>query len=315
MRRTSRTLISLLVASAFALPLSGQDWRGRARLDGWVKDANGQPIADAKVELKRESGAGPSAVRANKKGYWAVLGLVGGPWNVDVSAPGYETRKLAVSLSEASRVPPMMIELEPSVSSARAAGAAPPDAGAEIRAAVEHGNQLLAEKKYVEARAEYEKALQKLPGSTAILKGIAQTYGAEGKADKAVETLREIAVLDPNDHDNRVLLASLLLEQGKLEEGKGVLETLPPGAIRDAGVYVNLGILFMNKNAPETARTYLTRAIEIDPADADSYRYRGLASVQAKKNADAKADLKKYLELAPDGADAKEVREILLALR
>jgi tetratricopeptide (TPR) repeat protein len=315
MRRTSRTLLFLLVASALALPVSGQDWRGRARLDGWVKDAKGQPIADAKVELKKESGAGPSAVRTNKKGYWAVLGLVGGPWNVDVSAPGYETRKLAVSLSEASRVPPMMIELEPSGPSAPAAGAAPPDAGAEIRAAVEHGNQLLAEKKYVEARAEYEKALQKLPGSTAILKGIAQTYGAEGNSDKAIETLREIAVLDANDHDNRVLLASLLLEQGKLEEGKGVLETLPPGAIRDAGIYVNLGILFMNKNAPETARVYLTRAIEIDPADADSYRYRGLASVQAKKNAEAKADLKKYLELAPDGADAKEVREILQALR
>jgi hypothetical protein len=40
-----------------------------------------------------------------------------------------------------------------------------------------------------------------------------------------------------------------------------------------------------------------------------------LASVQAKKNAEAKADLNKYLELAPDGADAKEVREILQALR
>ncbi|MEO8348613.1 MAG: tetratricopeptide repeat protein, partial [Acidobacteriota bacterium] len=165
------------------------------------------------------------------------------------------------------------------------------------------------------ARAEYEKALEKLPGSTAILKGIAQTYGAEGNPDKAIETLRKVAQLDPNDHENRVLLASLLLEQGKLEEGKSVLETLPPEAIRDAGVYVNLGILFMNKNKPEEARTYLTKAIEIDPADADSYRIRGLASVQAKKNGEAKADLNKYLELAPDGADAKEVREILQALR
>lgn len=315
MRRFFRTLLLLFTASALALPLSGQDWRGRARVDGFVKDAKGQPIADAKVDLKKGSGAGPSAVRTNKKGYWAVLGLVGGPWNVDVSAPGYETRKLAVTLSEASRIPPMMIELEPAAPSAPAAGAAAPDAGAEIRAAVERGNRLLAEKKYVEARAEYEKALQKLPGSTAIMKGIAQTYAGEGNRDQAIETLRKIAAQDASDHDSRVLLASLLLEAGKLEEGKGVLETLPPGAIRDAGVYVNLGILFMNKNEPESARTYLTRAIEMDPEDADSYRYRGLASVQAKKNAEAKADLKKYLELAPEGADAKEVREILQALR
>jgi tetratricopeptide (TPR) repeat protein len=309
-------LPSLLLFLAVAIgPLAAQDWRGRARLDGWVKDPKGQPIADAKVEFRRESGAGPAATRTNKKGYWAVLGLVGGPWNVDVSAPGYETRRLAISLSEASRVPPMMIELQPAAPSSPPAGAVAPDAGAEIRAAVLLGNRLLAEKKYVEARAEYEKALEKLPGSTAILKGIAQTYGAEGNPDKAIETLRKVAQLDANDHENRVLLASLLLEQGKLEEGRGVLETLPPEAIRDAGVYVNLGILFMNKNKPEEARTYLTKAIEIDPADADTYRYRGLASVQAKKNAEAKADLNKYLELAPDGADAKEVREILQALR
>ncbi len=59
--------------------------RGAPR--GYVKDADGQPIADAKVELTRESGGGPST-KTDKKGHWAVMGLIGGKWNVDVSAPG-----------------------------------------------------------------------------------------------------------------------------------------------------------------------------------------------------------------------------------
>jgi regulator of sirC expression with transglutaminase-like and TPR domain len=41
---------------------------------------------------------------------------------------------------------------------------------------------------------------------------------------------------------------------------------------------------------------------------------RGLARLQLKKKTEAKADLQKYLELAPNGADAKDVREILKAL-
>jgi tetratricopeptide (TPR) repeat protein len=308
-----RLLSAFLAASALASGALAQDWRGRARVDGWIKDPSGQPIADAKVEFKKESGGGPST-KTNKKGYWAILGLVGGAWNIDVTAPGFEPRKLSVSLSEAGRIPPMTIELEPAAAEMPEAAAAP-DAGAEIRAAVEAGNRLLTENKFAEARAEYEKALAAAPDSTAILKGIAQTWSGEGNREKAIETLQKVSQLDPNDADTRILIASLLLEQGKLEEGKAILESLPPGSIRNASVYVNLGILFMNKNKPEEASAYLTKAIEIDPADADSYRYRGLASVQAKKNAEAKADLKKYLEMRPDGPDAKEVREILQALR
>src|SRR5262249_36632297 len=90
--------------------LSAQDWKGKGRVDGWVKDPNGQPIADAKVELSRAAGGGTS-VKTNAKGYWAVLGLIGGNWNVDVSAPGFEPRRVSVAISVANRVAPMHIRL------------------------------------------------------------------------------------------------------------------------------------------------------------------------------------------------------------
>jgi tetratricopeptide (TPR) repeat protein len=304
----------LAVAFLSAAALSGQDWRGKGRAEGHVKDADGQPIADAKVELTRDSGGGPST-KTDKKGYWAVMGLIGGKWNVDVSASGYETRKTVVGIQEAGRTPPLEIQLQKAAAPAPEPAQAGKDIRAEVTAAVEQGNRLIGEKKYAEARAEYEKALAILPDSAPIWKGIAQTYHAEGNTAKAEESLRKVVQLDPADTDAQILLADSLINQGKTAEGKAVLDGLAPGSVRDPGVYTNLAIVFMNKSKPEEARTYMTKAIDLDPALADSYYYRGLASVQAKKNAEAKADFTKYLELAPNGAQAKEVKEMLQALK
>jgi tetratricopeptide (TPR) repeat protein len=313
--RSFRQSLGTLLLLLFAVPALAQDWRGKGRVDGWVKDSNGKPIADAKVELSREAG-GSTSTKTNKKGYWAVMGLIGGSWNVDVSAPGYETRKISISVSEAGRIPSVDIQLQPAAPAATQEGTAPPGgAGPEIIAALQEGNQLLGEKQYEQARALYEKALAAIPDNPAILNGIAQTYQGEGNKEKTIEIRTKIRALDPNDAQNQIILASLLLEKGDLEQGRAILDALPPEAVKDPSVFINVGILFMNKNNVEEARTYLTRAIELDPASPDGYYYRGLALLQAKKNAEAKADLKKFLELKPDGPEAKEVQEILQALK
>jgi tetratricopeptide (TPR) repeat protein len=311
----ARLLLSFLAAALLsAAALSGQDWRGKGRVDGRVKDAEGQPIADAKVELTRDSGGGTSA-KTDKKGYWAVMGLIGGKWNVDISAPGFETRKTVVGVQEAGRTAPLEIQLQKAAAPAAAAVQPGKDVRAEVTAAVEQGNRLIGEKKYAEARAEYEKALAILPDTAPLWKGVAQTYHAEGNSAGEEGALRKVVQLEPGDTDAQILLADNLVNQGKAAEGKAILDGLAPGAVKDPAVYTNLAIVFMNKARPEEARAYMTKAIDLDPKLADSYYYRGLASVQAKKNAEAKADFAKYLELAPNGTQAKEVKEMLQALK
>lgn len=307
----------LLLALLPALPVRAQDWRGSGRLDGWIKDPNGQPIADATLKLSREAGAGPT-VKSDKKGYWAILGLSGGTWNIDISAPGFETRKITVRISEMKRVPPMELQLQKAAVAAPEAAPvvdAGAKAGAEAIAAVTEGNKLLGEKKFAEARADYEKAIALLPPNAALWRGVAQTYHGEGNEPKTIEALKKAAELDPADTDSQLLLASLEVAQGQVDEGKAILEALPPGSVKDPAVYVNLGIVFMNKNKPLDAVAYLNKALEIDATSADGYFYRGMANIQAKKNADAKADFKKYLELAPNGPQAKDAKEMLQALK
>jgi tetratricopeptide (TPR) repeat protein len=307
----------LLLALVSALPLRAQDWRGTGRLDGWIKDPSGQPIADATLKFSREAGAGPT-VKSDKKGYWAVLGLAGGTWSIDISAAGFETRKITVRMSEMKRVPPMELQLQKGAASPAAAPAVvdpAAKAGAEAIAAVTEGNKLLSEKKFAQARAEYEKAIALLPPNAGLWRGVAQTYHGEGNEAKTIETLRKASELDPADAESRLLLASLLVAQGQLDEGKAVLEGLPAGSVKDPAIYINLGIVLINKNKPLDAVVYITKAIEIDATSADSYYYRGMANFQAKKKADAKADFTKYLELAPNGPEAKDVKEMLQALK
>jgi hypothetical protein len=76
-----------------------------------VVDPNGNPIANATVSL-RLKGQGPD-LKTDKKGRWAILGITGGTWNVDVSAPGYETKQGTAAVSEVLRAPSMKTQMQP----------------------------------------------------------------------------------------------------------------------------------------------------------------------------------------------------------
>ena len=71
----------------------------------------------------------------------------------------------------------------------------------------------------------------------------------------------------------------------------------------------------MNKKQPAAARDYFTKVIDANPKDADGYYYRGLATIQAGKAKEAKADLQKVIELAPDSDQAKEAKEYLKSIK
>ena len=78
-----------------AAPLAAQDWKGMGRLEGKVLDPDGKPIegATVKLDLPERGGGGPTA-KTDKKGKWAVGGIVGGRWNADIEAAGFVLKKV-----------------------------------------------------------------------------------------------------------------------------------------------------------------------------------------------------------------------------
>jgi tetratricopeptide (TPR) repeat protein len=180
------------------------------------------------------------------------------------------------------------------------------------------------------AVADLEKALPLIPDTTPELKDfrnqvlnvLAQAYYRAGDLKNSIATFEKLDTLDPMPatpdaaHTTReVLLANLYLEAGQLEQGRALLDKLPPTAITDPTAYINIGILFLNKKNPSDALTYFTRAVSLDPKRAETYYYRGLAEIQLKKNKDAKADLEQVVALAPDSPEAHDAKQLLASLK
>jgi predicted negative regulator of RcsB-dependent stress response len=316
--------ISIAALLAAVTLMAAEDWRGQNRLAGTVVDSKtGAPVKGAKLELRYgRGGHGGPDITSDNNGKWAILGLASGPWDVDVSAPGYDTRKVAVQMNEGQRVPPMKIELDP------AAVAAPADTPIaqeevkiggtavtkEIAEAVEAGNKLLTEQKYKEAVEQYEKAYPTLSSNLGLKLALARAYYGSQQLKKALVLLDEVYKADPANTQNAMLLANMLLEDGQLEAGKKIIDALPTTAL-NVDSLLNTGIALMNKKQPSAAIEYFSKAIGLAADSHLGYYYRGLAKIQMNKAKDAKADLDKVIELAPNSDEAKEAREYLKSIK
>jgi Flp pilus assembly protein TadD len=332
----------LFIASLVTFVATGQI-RGKGRLQGSVIDkTTGKPIAGAQVTV---SGANtkPIVTKTNAKGQWSALGLVNGTWNVDIEAKGYQTLQGSASISEMQMAPPIRSELVPVVEAEVPVETGPTNVPEEVINAVTEAQELLSravgdavsdadatlvtadmvKANSAKAAGLLETALPQIPTDTEerqririqVQQLLAQAQYKAGNLDKAIATLSALVASDETNHTNALLLVNLYLEGGKLTEGKALLEKLPDWAVSDPVVYLNVGILFMNKDSAKDAVTYFDKAIALDAAKPEGYYYRGLAHVQLKDNAAAKADFEKVLELAPNGPEANDARQMLAGLK
>lgn len=346
-----RRLITLAVVMLLVSVAAVAQVRGKARVQGTVVDQEtGKPIAGAKVTVAIADGSTQAIeTRTDAKGKWAALGLVGGTWHVDIEAQGYSTSRGSVAISELQMVPPIKTALTPAkVVEQAAAPVAPvssvPDAA---RTAIAQAQDLLmaqvgdmipaadpsqpshtvtAEDIKANGRkaAELiEGALPQIPSDTDEMKKVrvqveqvlAQAYYKAGNVAKAIENLEKVIAADPSNVGVSLLLVNLYLEAEKLEQGKALLEKLPADAVTDPTVYLNVGILFLNKGSVADALTYFDRAVALDATRAESFYYRGLANLQLKKSKEAKADFEKVMAMAPESSEGRDAKQLLAGLK
>lgn len=314
--KTTAALVSYLTVAALA---AGQGWhQGKGRLEGSVTSTKGEPIAGATLVLRLE-GQGPD-LKTDKKGHWAILGINGGEWELDVSAPGYQSRKITVKVSEVTRIPPMAIQLEPEVQQQPVEQEVPITVGGkaiskEAAAALEKGNAASQAKNYAEAQANYLKVLPELPDNASLLSDLALVFYFDNKPDEALKYARQTVEKDPGNQSALLIISELELQKGNLEAGQQALAKVPDERITSPTPYLNVGILLYNKKRAAEAEEYFSKAIAKKPDLASAYYYRGLARYQLKRTAEAKADLEKSIELDPSGEDAETAKEILKAMK
>ncbi|MEW5982652.1 MAG: tetratricopeptide repeat protein [Acidobacteriota bacterium] len=294
-------LVALIVALSSSIALA-QAWRGMGRLAGKVTDESGTPIEGVMVKLSLH-GQGGTETKTNKKGEWAVAGLARGPWDIDFEKEMYEARRITVAVNELSRLPPIEIVLKM-------------DLNEVVRVEVEKAASLARERKWPEARTVYEGIMARFPAMAVRVEPfLAQTYYAEKKLDEAILHLKNAVQLDPADQTNKMLLANVLMEAGRFEEGREVMATVDDSMIQDPAVYVNIGINLLNQNRPDDALPYFEKAVTRFPDKGDGYYYRALIRLQKGDTEGTRTDLAKFLELSPNAPEAPAARKALEQLK
>ena len=306
-----RALTVLSVLSVASVALAAQDWRGVGRIGGKVLDEEtGKPIEGVTVKamLPRSDNRGPES-KSNSKGDWAVGGVASGMWNVDFIKDGYETRSLSVAISEGGGGKPMEIRLK-----RKAAPVADPNVA--IKEQLQRAAALMNEKKFAEARGIYEELSATYPEVKQFRPLIARAYYGEGNKAAAIEQLQKSSAEDPENIEVKVLLGSLLMEEGKSEEARQILASVDESKVTDPAILINAGIALINEKKHAEAVPWFDKAITRFPQHPDGYYYRGIANVTLGKVAEAKADLEKFVSIAPkDAPELETARKILESIK
>lgn len=342
MRTLQRITLFTVAALLLTTPLLAQDWVGRNRLAGIIKDEADEPVegATVKIWLGDDESRGPEPAVTGKNGRWAFLGLKYGLWSVRVTKEGKLPSEGQVQVGSATKPLPITLEDIPEEMLID-------ERAREAKKQLEEGNALLQAGDPAGARAKYQQALENLEAEfhADILVSIADTYAREDNAAKRMETLEAARAIDPQhpgmllqmarahydsgDVDHAIstledlvavqpgnetalrVLADMLAAQGRVEEAQSYLAQLPEGTKLDPNVLLNVAIDHYNAGDIEKAFTGFDQVVEEYPELPLALYYRGLVFLARGENELAKADLEAFLAQDPESEQAPEAREFL----
>ena len=287
---TCFAVMALLASSALAQS------KGNAKLNGKVVDDKGQPVADVVVRLQMPGQDEAQTAKTDKKGEWKLSGLAEGQWRIQMMKDGLEPVSNVIEIRN-EKPDPVNVTMKP--------GSAKVDPTAEINGEVQRAASLAQTGNFAGARKIYEDLLVKYPGVYQLEGFIARTYAAENDNVKALEHLKINLEKEPNNVDLKLLQADVLMASGDKAGSKAILDTLDMTQVKDPFPFINSAIAMINEGKGVEAAESLTKLIAQFPTTNELYYYRGRAYVAAQKLDEAKADLEKFVSLAPPGT--KEV--------
>jgi len=299
----ARTAVAFIAAAMLASSALAQS-RGNARLNGKVVDEQGQPVADVIVKAQMNGQTEILSGKTDKKGEFRINGLANGEWKVELTKPDLAT---AVEMVEvrADSAPALNVTLKK--------GAPNVDPTAEINAELKRAAEIATSGKIPEARKIYEDLLVKYPSVYQIQGFIARTYAAETPPNipKALEHLKLNMEKEPASVELKLFHAELLMESGDKAASKVILDGIDLTQVKDPYTYINHSINLINDKKGLEAAELLTKLLAQFPTANELYYYRGRAYVSAEKLDEARADLEKFVSLAPTAKEAADAKKII----
>ncbi len=297
-------MMPIVVVIALAASARAQDWKGTGRMEGKVVDDRGAPLEGVTLKAALPERGGETTLKTDKKGHWVLGGIAAGTWNIDFVLDGYVTRQISVRLpSESSRLAPLEVKL------AKAAPTGPPP---EVKAVLDKAEAAFQERRFPEARAEFEKLLVMLPAQApTIHQRIGLCYYGEKNYKEALPHLEQALAAQPDNLQIRAIAGQAALSAGMVERGRELLAGIDETTVKDPDTFFNIGLDFLGAGNTEEAIAFFSKALALNPNDAEAYTQRALAYLHLGKTEEARADFKKVLELAPQGEQADMAKKAL----
>jgi predicted Zn-dependent protease len=291
----------ILSCALFAASASAQS-KGNARINGKILDDQGKPAAGVLIRAIKAGESAPVEIRTNDKGEWKLENLAAGSWNFEFLKDGFAPERMTVELT--NRNPPIDTKLTKAI-----------DPNVELQAGMTKALELQKSGKGEEARKVILDLAAKYPEAYRLNAFVAQTYAEEKNWDKAIEHLTIVVDKEPADVDMKTFLAELYTMKGDKAGAKKVLDAVDITQVKDATIFINAAITSINAGQTDEAIATLDKLAKQFPTQANILYYRGRANIAAKKYAEAKVDLEKFVSMAPPDArelpDAKKLLEQL----
>lgn len=299
--------MSLLRKLLFILPASllfaVTGWAQTAAFEGTVKGADGKPAPGVQIKIERQDVRGNYNVKTDKKGHYFYGGLPFGRFKISVNVDGAEKDNKMVQ-SKLGDTTDVSFDL----AQAAAAGGKAPEVD-------ESGRALSAAQK-----AEMEKAQKEQQAAMAKNKALNEAFNAGKTAaaanqwDAAIEGFTKAGEVDPNQHvvwgnlaDSYVSRARTTPANRDADLTKAIEAYQKAIAIKgdDSAYHNNYALVLAQQKKFDEAQAELTKAAQIDPANAGKF-YFNLGAVYVNTgNADgATAAFKKAIELDANYAEA-----------
>ena len=307
-----------LLALAIAQPAAAQS---TGMIKGVVKDASGQPVDGAKVNIDMSEGVNRHfETKTNKKGEFVQIGLPPGRYAVTA-----EKEKLASPVAPAAVSVGRPAEVNLVIGGAGAPVSKEAAAkNAELKKAFEEGIAASQANDYDKAIASFTHAAEINPNCFDCYYNIGYMHSQKKEWDQAEAAYKKSIEMKPDYAEAYNGLANIYNQQRKFdlaaEASKKAMEIGGGGATGgllggNADAMYNQGVILWNAGKIADAKKQFEAAVAANPNHAEAHYQLGMALVNEGNLNGAATEFDTYLKLAPNGPNAATAKGILSTIK
>jgi tetratricopeptide (TPR) repeat protein len=285
-----------------------------ARVAGFVKDENGQPIKGATIRGENpDAPLGTLTAATDDKGRFAIIGLARGEWMFTAEAPGFQPQFTELNIVRTGTpLPPLVFSLPKAI--------VRPPAGVEgvtakdLQQQLESADTLFRQQKFDDAVGIYRAILRSAPSLGIVNLQIGAAYHNLKDYDKAIAAYNDLLKGEPENAKAQVGIAMANMEKGDHQAAEQVLARAAAGPGPNRDVFYNLGEIKSAKNQTDEAIGWYQKAAAADISwGKPLYRLGSLAMTKGDKDAALKAMSQVLIAdpLSPEAAQARTAIEQL----